>query len=73
MRALVILETKVEDLMRCLSRFVERKVSSTWAEGRKILAGRRGWIWPVMRWWRRVRAEGLLVLDGGWGACGLLG
>jgi hypothetical protein len=43
-------ETKEERLMVRLSRLEERNVSLTEASGRKILEGRRGWIWPVMRW-----------------------
>lgn len=57
-------ERKLEDLIRRLSRFVERKLSDVAAVGRNVLEGARGWIWPVILWWRRVRADGL----GAWGA-----
>lgn len=58
-------DRKEEDLMMRLSRLEERKESLDRVSGRWILAGRRGWIWPVMRWLRRVRAEGF--------ACGTTG
>lgn len=58
-------ERKEEDLIMRLSRLEERKESVDRVSGRWILAGRRGWIWPVMRWWRSVRADGF----GGTGAC----
>lgn len=61
-------ERNVEDLMVRLSFFVERKVSVLAVFARASLGGRRGWIWPVMRWWRRVRAEGFE--GGAVGACG---
>jgi len=41
------------------SRLVERKESETAASGRKSLEGRRGWMVPSTRAWRRARAEGL--------------
>lgn len=59
-----ILDTNDECLIRRLSRLVDRKSSETAAPGRNVLAGRSGWIWPVMRWWRRVRAEGFLKAGG---------
>jgi hypothetical protein len=53
-------ERKEECLMSRLSRLEERKESEERVSGRWILDGSKGWIWPVMRWWRRVRAEGFL-------------
>lgn len=60
-------ETKDECFMSRLSRLVERNESVTAASARNVFDGARGWIWPVTRWWRRVRAEGFLR-PGGWGA-----